>query len=144
VKFVISTDAHHPKHLLNMPFGVTMARRGWLEAGRRDEYPALRAVPAGPGSKMKLVSSKELLKTGIFRVTEDHAIDPEGFEIKRAIVQHQGSAVMMPIDEKRRILLVKQYRLPARQYLWELPAGRMDEGKRRSRRRSANSRKRRD
>src|SRR5262249_45272204 len=32
-KFVISTDAHHPKHLLNMRFGVLMARRGWLEAG---------------------------------------------------------------------------------------------------------------
>ncbi len=32
VKFVVATDAHHPKHLLNMPFGVMMARRGWLEA----------------------------------------------------------------------------------------------------------------
>jgi DNA polymerase (family 10) len=32
VRFVISTDAHHPKHLLNMRYGVTMARRGWLEA----------------------------------------------------------------------------------------------------------------
>jgi DNA polymerase (family 10) len=32
VKFTISTDAHQPKHLLNMRFGVTMARRGWLEA----------------------------------------------------------------------------------------------------------------
>jgi DNA polymerase (family 10) len=32
-RFVISTDAHHPKHLLNMRYGVTMARRGWLEAG---------------------------------------------------------------------------------------------------------------
>jgi DNA polymerase (family 10) len=31
-KFVISTDAHHPKHLANMRYGVTMARRGWLEA----------------------------------------------------------------------------------------------------------------
>ena len=30
VKFVISTDAHHPKHLANMRYGVTMARRGWL------------------------------------------------------------------------------------------------------------------
>ena len=30
VKFVISTDAHHPKHLHNMPYGVSMARRGWL------------------------------------------------------------------------------------------------------------------
>lgn len=29
-KFTISTDAHHPKHLANMQFGVRMARRGWL------------------------------------------------------------------------------------------------------------------
>jgi DNA polymerase (family 10) len=32
VKFTISTDAHQPKHLRNMRFGVTTARRGWLEA----------------------------------------------------------------------------------------------------------------
>ena len=31
VKFTIATDAHHPKHLLNMPYGILMARRGWLE-----------------------------------------------------------------------------------------------------------------
>jgi DNA polymerase (family 10) len=31
-KFVINTDAHHPKHLANMQYGVRMARRGWLEA----------------------------------------------------------------------------------------------------------------
>lgn len=30
VKFTISTDAHHPKHLANMKYGVKMARRGWL------------------------------------------------------------------------------------------------------------------
>ena len=32
-RFTISTDAHHPRHLSNMYFGVQMARRGWLEAG---------------------------------------------------------------------------------------------------------------
>jgi len=31
IRFVISTDAHHPKHLANMSYGVRMARRGWLE-----------------------------------------------------------------------------------------------------------------
>jgi DNA polymerase (family 10) len=31
-RFMISTDAHHPKHLLNMRFGVMTARRGWLTA----------------------------------------------------------------------------------------------------------------
>ncbi len=77
---------------------------------------------------MKLVQSKELLRTKIFWVTEDEAVEPGGFEIKRAIVQHHGSAVMMPVDDKNRVMLVRQYRLPARQYLWELPAGRLDEG----------------
>ena len=77
---------------------------------------------------MKTISSEELVTTPIFSVTVDRALDPDGFEIKRAIVQHQGSAVVMPIDEKRRILLVRQYRLPAHRYLWELPAGRIDPG----------------
>ena len=31
-RFTISTDAHHPKHLLNMRYGVIMARRAWLGA----------------------------------------------------------------------------------------------------------------
>lgn len=30
-RFVIATDAHHPRHLENMRYGVMMARRGWLE-----------------------------------------------------------------------------------------------------------------
>ena len=77
---------------------------------------------------MKLISSEERYRTPIFWVTQDRALDPDGFEIHRAIVQHHGSAVMMPVDEKGRILLVRQYRLPARGYLWELPAGRLDPG----------------
>ena len=32
------------------------------------------------------------------------------------------------MDEKKRILLVRQYRLPAGKLLWELPAGKVDEG----------------
>jgi ADP-ribose pyrophosphatase len=77
---------------------------------------------------MKVISSKELLQTKIFGVVEEVANDPSGFEIKRAIVTHSGSAVMMAVDEKDRILLVKQFRLPAEKELWELPAGRLDPG----------------
>lgn len=77
---------------------------------------------------MKLISSEKRFESSIFTVTEDVATDPDGFEIKRAIIRHGGSAVIMPIDEKGRILLVRQYRLPARQFMWELSAGRVDEG----------------
>ncbi len=77
---------------------------------------------------MKLISSREILKNDIFAVTEDEALEPGGGRIHRAIVRHRGSAVMMAVDSKKRILLVRQYRLPARRSLWELPAGRLDEG----------------
>jgi DNA polymerase (family 10) len=31
-RFTVSTDAHHPKHLHSMRYGVKTARRGWLQA----------------------------------------------------------------------------------------------------------------
>ena len=75
---------------------------------------------------MKIISSKEVLKNKLFRIVDEVATDPSGFQIHRFIVRHPGSAVMMPVDEKERILLVKQFRLPAERDLWELPAGRLD------------------
>ncbi len=78
---------------------------------------------------MKITSSREVYRCKLFRVTEEEAVDPKtGFAIKRSVVRHSGSAVMMAVDEKKRILLVRQYRLPAAKYLWELPAGRLDPG----------------
>ena len=77
---------------------------------------------------MKIVSSKQVYSSRIFAVTEDHAVGRDGFEIRRAIVRHPGAAVMMPIDQDGRILLVRQFRLPAQAFLWELPAGRIDPG----------------
>jgi ADP-ribose pyrophosphatase len=77
---------------------------------------------------MRVVASREVYANPIFSVAEERAIAPDGFEIHRAVVHHRGSAVMLAVDEKGRVLLVRQFRLPARRYLWELPAGRLDEG----------------
>ena len=77
---------------------------------------------------MKLVSSEEKYRCSLFSVTEDVAQAKVGFEIKRAIVHHPGSAVVLVVDEKKKVLLVQQYRLPAGKQLWELPAGKMDPG----------------
>ncbi len=77
---------------------------------------------------MKLVSSREVYRSSIFAVTEEVARGSGGFEIERAIVQHGGTAVMLAVNKEGHVLLVRQYRMPARKHLWELPAGRLDPG----------------
>src|ERR1700733_1281665 len=77
---------------------------------------------------MKITSSKEVYRCSLFQVTENEAEDRTGWKMNRSIVRHRGSAVMMAVDAKNRVMLVRQYRMPANQYLWELPAGKTDEG----------------
>jgi ADP-ribose pyrophosphatase len=77
---------------------------------------------------MKVTKRKEVYKSKIFTVVEEEAKDPGGFQIERAIVRHGGSAVMLVVDDRDRVLLVKQFRLPAEKELWEIPAGRLDDG----------------
>ncbi len=77
---------------------------------------------------MVITSSREVYRCSLFTVTEEEARDETGFEIKRSVVRHKGSAVILAADERSRVLLVRQFRLPAGKYLWELPAGRLDEG----------------
>jgi ADP-ribose pyrophosphatase len=77
---------------------------------------------------MKLIKSKEVYRCSLFWVTEEKATDGKGYVIERSIVRHAGSAVMMAVDKKKRVLLVKQYRLPPGSEMGELPAGRLDPG----------------
>ncbi len=77
---------------------------------------------------MRIISSRTRYQCALFSVTEDRAVEPGGIRISRSVVRHPGSAVMMPVDEKGRVLLVCQFRLPAGKSLWELPAGKVDSG----------------
>lgn len=77
---------------------------------------------------MKLVASREYFRNSLIALTVDQVVDPQGFAMTRAIVHHNGSAVVLARDARGRVLLVRQYRVPAKDYLWELPAGKVDEG----------------
>jgi hypothetical protein len=75
-RFTISTDAHHPKQLDYMRYGVSpRAAAGWAE--RHSEHaaggPFRRRAPI---QTMKITSSREVYRCKLFRVTEDHAVDP--------------------------------------------------------------------
>ena len=55
-RFTISTDAHHPKHLAGMRYGVLPARRGWL--GPRDVMNTLPAAEFAAALQSKYTGTK--------------------------------------------------------------------------------------
>lgn len=77
---------------------------------------------------MKTLASRTLCRTKIFAVTEEHVVEPGGIEVRRIVVRHGPSAVILPVDARGRVLLVRQFRLPAGGSIWELPAGRVNTG----------------
>ena len=44
------------------------------------------------------------------------------------IIEHPGSAVILPIDDEERILFVKQWRPAAKKVMLELPSGTLEKG----------------
>jgi len=81
--------------------------------------------------KARVLSSKIAYRGPVFSVTTDYVLEPGGVRARRDVSHHSGSVVVMPVDDSGRephVLLVRQYRHAANDYLWELPAGRIDEG----------------
>lgn len=78
-----------------------------------------------------MLSSREVYRGPVFWITTDQVVEPSGVQARRDVVRHSGSVVVMAVDDSEsepRILLLRQYRHAAEQYLWELCAGRVDEG----------------
>ena len=85
------------------------------------------------GTKTKVLSSKVVFKGKVFSVFRDEVIEPTGVSNVREIIRHNGSVVILAVDESRNpadpdVILERQYRHAARQFLLELPAGRVEPG----------------
>jgi ADP-ribose pyrophosphatase len=76
----------------------------------------------------KILRSEVIYKGPIFGVRRDEVLEPTGVRATREVITHPGSVVVMPVLPDGRIILIRQYRHAARQFLWELVAGRMDPG----------------
>ncbi|MEW5940917.1 MAG: NUDIX hydrolase [Chloroflexota bacterium] len=76
----------------------------------------------------ELLRSEFLLKGRAFAIRRDWLKAPDGRETKFDIIEHGGSAVIVPLDAEGNLLFVRQYRHAAGQDLLELPAGTLDEG----------------
>ena len=93
------------------------------------------AKSAGTKSKARVLSSRVSYQGPVFSVTTDEVEEPGGVRARRDVIRHSGSIVVLAVDEAQTgskseplILLERQYRHAAQSMMWELPAGRIDDG----------------
>ena len=82
--------------------------------------------PASRAEKFAVQSSRECFSGHIITVLADEVAMPGGETVVREYVVHPGAVGIVALDEQARLLLIRQYRHPVRQVLWELPAGLLD------------------
>jgi len=81
----------------------------------------------------ELLSSEVVFECPLFKVRHDRLIEPGGKKSERDVIRHNGSVVILALDDSKSkkdpwIVIERQYRHAANQFLWELPAGKLDAG----------------
>ena len=91
------------------------------------------AFPPAVVEKAQLISSVTVYQGPLFRIQHDKLIEPDGLKSERDVIRHNSSVVILAMDTSKSkknpwIVIERQYRHAANQYLWELPAGKLDAG----------------
>ena len=97
----------------------------------RQEKPRAKTAKKAP-PKVEVLSSRLSYEGPLFRVYTDEILE-NGRKVTRDVVRHNGSVVILAIDDTKSkrdpmIVMERQYRHAAKEYLLEVPAGKMEEG----------------
>ncbi|WP_432138571.1 MULTISPECIES: NUDIX domain-containing protein [unclassified Streptomyces] len=71
------------------------------------------------GTEMPFRGAKTSVRT-------DEVVMPDGSVARRDYQVHPGSVAALALDDEDRVVVIRQYRHPVRQKLWEIPAGLLD------------------
>jgi ADP-ribose pyrophosphatase len=82
--------------------------------------------------EVKVISSKLSYEGPLFKVYTDEILE-NGRQVSRDVVRHNGSVVILAIDDTKSkrdplVVMERQYRHAAKEYLLEVPAGKMEDG----------------
>ena len=113
-----------------LPAGATKPKTTRAKAPKAARRKALKPAPVATA---KLLSSVVAYEGPLFRVLHDKLIEPGGKRSERDVIRHNGSVVVLAVDNSKSkrnpwIVVERQYRHAANQFLWELPAGKLDPG----------------
>jgi 8-oxo-dGTP pyrophosphatase MutT (NUDIX family) len=78
--------------------------------------------------KPQVASSKPVHNGRVIQVSVERLRYANGREYDIDFVRHPGAAAVVAVDESNRICLVRQYRHGIEDFLWEIPAGKLDPG----------------
>jgi ADP-ribose pyrophosphatase len=96
---------------------------------------AVKPVITFKKAQVEVLSSQIAFDGPLFRVLREEVREPGNKVSRRDIIRHNGSVVILAVDDSSKkdplIVMERQYRHAAGQYLWEVPAGKMDEGEER-------------
>ncbi len=76
----------------------------------------------------KTISSKYLFEGRVVRLRYDEVELPNGNRANREIIEHYGGVAIAAITDEDEILLVRQYRHPYEEVIYEIPAGKIEKG----------------
>ena len=75
----------------------------------------------------KTIHQERLYQGRILNLRRDDILLPDGRPSKREVVEHSGGVSVLAVEEGK-VLLVRQYRYPYGEELWEIPAGKREPG----------------
>ena len=86
-----------------------------------------------PGRPARVLTSKVSYEGPLFRVLSEDIEEPNGKKVFRDVIRHNGSVVILAVDRSKSkknplVLIERQYRHAAQQFLYEVPAGKMEDG----------------
>ncbi len=79
-------------------------------------------------SGARRISTRRVYEGGVVSLDVDEVEEPGGVRATREVVRHRGSVATLAVHDDGRVVLIRQYRYPVDQPVWELPAGRVDPG----------------
>jgi ADP-ribose pyrophosphatase len=74
------------------------------------------------------IASKHVHSGRIIQVSTERLLYNNGREYDLDFVRHPGAAAVVAVDGAGRVCLVRQYRHGVEDFLWEIPAGKLDPG----------------
>lgn len=71
---------------------------------------------------------KSIFRGRVLDINLERITLPNGNDVDLEIIRHPGGACALPLHEDGDVSLIRQYRHPAGDVIWEIPAGRIDDG----------------